>query len=144
MPVQIRRAALARVRAASHDDGPADTALCAQRIVSAQVEVRPDSAGVRHGAQAARVRAHTVGDVPVPAGRRRRRRGRLRRQQRRRGRRRAGRRGHTRVVVEITVLLVLGLLLHHDRLPNIVRGGRRHDGGVTVTASVRATRIDAV
>lgn len=50
MPMQIRRAALTRIRAAPDDDRPADTALCAQRIVGAQVEVRPDSAGIRHGA----------------------------------------------------------------------------------------------
>lgn len=50
MPMQVRRAALARIRAAPDHDRPTDTALCAQRIVSAQVEVRPDSAGIRHGA----------------------------------------------------------------------------------------------
>jgi len=50
MPVQIRRAALPRVCAAPDDDRSADAALGAQRIVSTQVEVRPDSAGVRHGA----------------------------------------------------------------------------------------------
>lgn len=76
VPVQVSRPALTGVRTAPDDDRPADTALCAQRIVSAQVEVRPDRAGISHGAQAARVGAYPVGDAAVPAGRRRRGRGR--------------------------------------------------------------------
>jgi len=85
MPVQVRRAALAWVRAAPDNDRATDTTLCAQRVVGAQVKVRPDRAGVRHCAQTARMRTHPMRDVAVPTGRRRRRRGlrHLRRQQRR-------------------------------------------------------------
>lgn len=133
MPVEVRRAALPRVRAAPDDDRPADAALGAQRIVSAEVEVRPDSAWVRHGAQTARVGAHPMRDARVPAGRRGRRGGgrrqRRRRQQRRgRRRRRRRRRGRHARLAEVAVLLVLRLLLHRPQAPpDVRRGGRRDD-----------------
>lgn len=73
MPVQVGRAALARVCTAPDDDRAADTALGAKRVVNAQVEVRPDRTRVCHGAQTARVRAHPVRDIGVSTGRRRRR-----------------------------------------------------------------------
>lgn len=129
MPMQIRGATLTRIRAAPNDDRPADTALCAQRIVSAQVEVRPNSAGIRHGAQTARVGAYPVRDATVPAGRRGR--GRRRRGRRGRwwwwweqGRWRRRRRRHTRLV-EVAVLFVLRFLFHRETLSNVVRRSRR-------------------
>lgn len=142
MPVQIRRAALAWVRAAPDDDRPADAALGAQRIVSAQVEVRPDRTGVRHRAQAARMGAHPVRDAPVTAGRRRRGRRRRRRRQQRRRRRWRRRRGRHARVVEITVLLVLRLLLHRQDAPDVRRGGRRRSRR-DVTLLAAATQTDS-
>lgn len=153
MPVQIRRTALPRIRTAPDNDRPADAALGAQRIVSAQVEVRPDSAGVRHSAQAARVRAHPVRDGRVPA-RRRRRRGRRwrrwrRRQQRRCRRRRwCRRRGWHARLAEIAVLLVLRLLLHRPQTPpDVRRGGRRNDRCAprrhAATQADRRSKIDS-
>lgn len=89
--------------------------------------MRPDSAGIRHGAQTARVGAHSVRDMPA-GGRRRGRRRRGRRGRGRwwweQGRRRRRRRRHTRLV-EVAILLVLRFLLHRETLPDVVRRSRR-------------------
>ena len=88
MTVQVGGAALSGVGSAADDDSATNATLRAQRIIHAQVKVRPDRAGIGHRAQTARVRAH-------PAGRRRRLR---------------------QTLLQVTVVLHVHLLFHFDFL----------------------------
>lgn len=94
MAVQIGGTALPGIGTAADHDGAADPALRPQGVVGAEVEVRPDGAGVGHGPKTARVGAHPAGTP----------RARLR-----------------RALLREAVVVLFGLLLHlHHRLLGLV------------------------